>query len=158
MDDINTRFIEIYKEIGRSHGIDESVTAIFARIYIEPGDVAMEDIAKETGYSLASISNKVKFLSAFWPIKKIRKPGSNKIYLHIDKDIVKVWKESMVKKEEALFRVVKDKVPLLIKDFKDKSKSSDDKKKLDIIKNYYHQTLMVENAVNDMVKSLDKIK
>ncbi|MAG91278.1 hypothetical protein CMO83_01215 [Candidatus Woesearchaeota archaeon] len=157
MSEINKKFIELYKEIDRGRGLDESLAVIFARIYIEPGEVAMEDIAKETGYSLASISNKVKFISSFWPIKRIRKPGSNKIFLHMDKDIINMWRDTIVTKEEYVFKVVKEKMPPMIKEFKDKSKSGKDKKKLEILKNYYDQILKVELVLKDMVKAIDKI-
>src|SRR3989338_363741 len=114
MEELDKKFIDVYKEIGRAEGMDELMLIIFARLYIEPEEIAMEDFAKETGYSLASISNKVNMLGSIWPIKKFRKPGTKKIFLYLDKSIIKILKETMLRKQQYSISVVKEKLPSII--------------------------------------------
>ena len=158
MESLDKEFIEGYKEIGRGQGVDEGFLTIFARLYIEPGDLAMEDLAKETGYSLASISNKVNMFGHIIPIKKSRKPGSKKVYLYMDKDIIGMVKQAMVLKQIHGINIIKDKLPGILKEYKGKVKSEKDKKKLKILENYYSQSLKFEVILNKMSKELDKIK
>ena len=62
MKELEKRFIEMYNKIGRVQGMDNLLTSIFALLILEPDDIAMDDLAHKTGYSLASISNKIKLM------------------------------------------------------------------------------------------------
>lgn len=76
MDSIDKAFIKFYREVGNANGMDELTSTLFARLFIEPDVIAMNELAEETGYSLASISNKIKFLevSGYVVRKKNRVP------------------------------------------------------------------------------------
>lgn len=158
MEDVDRKFVEVYKEISKGEGIDESVSAIFARIYIEPEDISMEDLAKETGYSLASISNKVNMLELLLPIKKIRKPGTKKIFLSVEKNMMNILKEVFIRKEEHCVHVTKEKLPPIIEECKKKAKSENDKKKLKIIEDYYKQIIQFEEGIHKMIERFDEME
>jgi|TARA_Y100000310_G_C20688367_1_gene820583 DNA-binding transcriptional regulator GbsR (MarR family) len=157
MQNLDKEFIEIYKEIGRGQGVDESFLTIFARLYIEPGELAMEELAKETGYSLASICNKIKMFGNIIPIKKVRKPGSKKVYLYMEKDMVGMVKQALILKQQYGINIIKEKLPRILKEYKFKAKSERNKKKLKILEDYYSQSLKFEIILKKMVKELDKI-
>ena len=159
MGEIDKKFIELYQEIGRSYGIgDPLLLIIFARLYIEPEPVAMDDLAEETGYSLASISNHVRMLGQLFPIKKSKKPGSKKIFLYIEKNIVNMFKEQLLRKEGSFFRIVKEKLPYIIGESKDKVKSDKEKQKLKILRDYYEQIMKCEPIMHEMIKKLEEIE
>ena len=97
MKELDKKVVELYQEMGKAQGIqDPLLMELFARIYIEPEPIAMEELAKETRYSLASVSNKVKILSLSMHIKKVKKPGSKKVYFYMEKDIMNIWKENII--------------------------------------------------------------
>lgn len=158
MNEIDKKFIDVYKEIGQGQGQDGLLLTIFAKLYIEPEEVAMDDLAKETGYSLASISNKIKMLGSMWPIKKNRKPGSKKIFLYIEKDFIKIMRDVLFKKEQYGIRVVKEKLPIIINEYKNKVKSDKDKKKVKILEDYYKQIIKCEAVIHEMIKKFDNLE
>ena len=157
MDNINEDFIELYQTIGRSFGLDDVFNMIFAKLYIEPNEVAMDDLADETGYSLASICNKVKMLEAMGIIKKMRKPGSKKIFLYIEKDFSKLIKEHLVKKEEYCIKLIQEKVPDMINKYKNKAKSKRDIEKLKILENYYSQIIKFKKVIEHLRKDIENM-
>jgi DNA-binding transcriptional regulator GbsR (MarR family) len=159
MEQLNKRLIEIYQEMGRGQGLSDSLLMeLFARIYIEPEPIAMDELARKTGYSLASISNKVKMLAPMMGIKKVKKPGSKKIFLYMDKDFIKIWKNALLKKEQYVISLAKERFPLLIKEFRNKAKTDKDKKKLKVIEDYYEQILVFEGFMKKMLNELNKIE
>lgn len=159
MEELNKKVIELYQEMARGQGLTDSLMIeIFARLYISPEPVAMDDLAKETGYSLASISNKVKAIAIPLQIKRIRKPGTKKLFLYMEKDIMKIFKDALLKKEEFVVNITKEKLPKIIKEYKDKAKSGKDKEKLKIIESYYEQILKFETILGKILKEFEKIQ
>lgn len=157
MDDVDKEFIEMYQNIGTSMGFDDLMITLFAKIYIEPEEIAMEELAKKTGYSLASVSNKLKSLEAMGIIKRTKKPGSKKIFLYSEKSFVNVLKYHLVKKEENVIRIVKAKAPEIIKKCKNKAKSEKEKKKLKILEDYYGQIVKFERVISDIKNKIKKM-
>ena len=158
MEELNKKITELFQEMGRGQGLnDDLLMTIFSTLYIEPDPVAMEDIAKKTGYSLASISNKTKMLGSIMNIKRTRKPGSKKIYLYMEKNILSIWKDMLLKKEEHVVKKVKEKLPAILKEYKSKVKTPIDKKKLEIMENYYDQVLIFGKIINKIIKEFDGI-
>lgn len=159
MDQIDKQFIEFYQNIGRAQGFNDNLlTSIMALLFLEPGEVAMEDIAKETGYSLASVSNKVKFLEATGFVKRTTKPGTRKAYLYSEKDFLKVMKQALIKKNEHVINAAKQRIPDMIKENKPKAKTEKQKQKIKILEKYLQQMLKFEIVIQHMIKEFDKIK
>ncbi len=153
MSQIDQQFIEFYQNIGRSQGFNDSLlTTIMAMLFLEPKDVAMDDLAKKTGYSLASISNKVKMLEAIGFVKRKSKPGTRKVFLYAEKDFLKVFKQALVKKQENVINLAKTRLPEIVKQNK-----SGDKQKIKMIENYYNQMLKLEKAIQHFIVEIDKI-
>ena len=75
MESLDQQFTDFYRVIGRSYNFDDLTTLIYARLFIDPDEVAMEDLAKETGYSLASVSNKLKILETCGVVTRRTRPG-----------------------------------------------------------------------------------
>ena len=158
MEELNKKVTELFQDMGRGQGFnDDLLMTIFSTLYIEPEPLAMEDLAKKTGYSLASISNKTKMLGPIMNIKRTRKPGSKKIYLYMEKNILNIWKDMLLKKEEHVINKVKEKLPAILKEYKSKVKTTEDKKKLEIMENYYEQVLTFEKIINKIMKEFDGI-
>ncbi len=156
MDDIEKEFVEYYQKLGSIHNLDNLFTKIFAILFIEPKAVPMEELAKKTGYSLASISNKLKMLESMNFITRKTSPGTRKVYVYLEKDFSKIMKENL-KKHEAIIEISKKEIPKIIEKNKAKKLSNDAKKKLEIVENYYAQMLKFEKLVKKILSDIDKI-
>jgi len=156
MDIVEKKFVEYYKELGSLFGFDSIIMSIYALLYVEPDMIAMEDLAKKTGYSLASISNKIRFLENIGQIKRYTKPGTRKVFIRIEKDFRKIARDHLVKKEETVVRLAKNKLPDIIKDCKTKAKTEEEKKKLKIVEDYYKQIMQMEILIKKIIKEIDK--
>ena len=87
MEELNKEIMALFQEMGRGQGLnDDLLMIIFSTLYLEPEPIAMEELAKKTGYSLASISNKTKLLEPIMDITRTRNPGSKK-YIYTWKKI-----------------------------------------------------------------------
>jgi DNA-binding transcriptional regulator GbsR (MarR family) len=157
MDEIDRDFIGLYQSLSGVFGFDSLLLTVFAKLYIEPAEIAMEDLAEETGYSLASISNKVKTLESMGVVKRTTRPGSKKVFLYTEKNYLKIMKEYMMKKEEQRLKLVKEKLPTLIRKYKN-PKSEREKKKLKILEDYHRQLLKFEKVISHVRKEIEKME
>jgi DNA-binding transcriptional regulator GbsR (MarR family) len=157
MEEPDKKFIDLYIKLGNLQGVNDIMSRIFAMLYISPTDVAMDDLAKQTGYSLASISNNIKMLEAFGFIRRIRKPGTKKIFLYLEKDMKKLMKETLIKKQQVVINTIKAEMPQILEDYRKKAKKNIEKKKLNILEDYYDGILAFEKVIKKMIKEINKI-
>lgn len=153
---IDREFVELYKTSSPMAGHDDLLDSLFAALYIEPEEIAMDDLARKTGYSLASISNKVKVLEAIGLVTRRRKPGSKRVFLYAEKDILKVMKNALLSKEKQGMGALKEKLPEIIKRYRN-SRSDKDNKKAKILEEYLRQITKMEELFSKMRKELEKI-
>ena len=158
MEQLDSRFIELLQDLGKNSGLDSLSSTILAILYVQPEEIAMDSIAEQTGYSLASISNKSSMLISLGLIIKKKKPGTKKIFLFMEKDFLKLFKDELLRKKQLNIIIAKEKVPSIIKEFKSKAKTMADKEKLKIIEDYYSKVLLFEKVINEMVQRIDTIK
>ncbi|MBU4242379.1 MAG: hypothetical protein KKF52_04050, partial [Nanoarchaeota archaeon] len=111
MDNLEKDIVEYFKKIGAVQGMDELSSTIIGILYSAVKEITMEDIVRKTGYSLASISNKIKFLSDIGLITKKTKPGNKKIYLYMEKDFMKMIHSGLLIIEKKL-DITKKEIPL----------------------------------------------
>ena len=96
----------------------------------------MDELAKKTGYSLASVSNKVKMLESLGMVTRRTKPGSRKVFLYTEKNLLDIMKQQLIKKQEYAIKMAKGTAFSIIEKNKNKLKSEKQKRKLKIIENY----------------------
>ena len=159
MSELEKDFMKYMQKLGAGQGLDSLTSAIIAITYLEPGDVAMEELARKTGYSLSSISLKAKLLENFGLVSRKRKPATKKIFLQMDKNFIKYLKDAFIKKEERGIALAKSEVPKIIEKYKSKPLSETEKAKLRIIENYYKQVLKFEQLfkqINKLITDFDK--
>ena len=155
MESIDKDFMNLYQQIGQIQGIDGILTSLLGKIYIEPEPVAMDELSNITGYSLASISNKVRILESMGFVVRKKKPGSKKIFFYMEKNILDIFRNQMLKKEKHVLKLIKEKMPLMINKYKKKDLSNTEKMKLKIIENYFKQNLKMESIMKDVLKNIE---
>ena len=154
---IDQEFIELLKNLAKSEGMDDLTSIIIAKLFLEPNEVAMDDLAKETGYSLASISNKAKLFEQAGLFKKTTKPGTRKIFLYMEKDVSRMTLGLFLKKLEVL-SVVKAKLPDIMKRYKSQAKTEKEKQKFKIMEHYYSDVLKFDKLLQELLQKLTKLE
>jgi DNA-binding transcriptional regulator GbsR (MarR family) len=138
-------------------GMDEPSKAIFYNLYLEPKEIPMEDLAKKTGYSLATVCNKIKFLEQTGLLKKTRKPGTKKVFVYMEKNFLESTKRHFVSQHEPFIRTIKEKLPAIIDKYRNKVKSEEDKNKIKLLENLYKQAMKLEILTAEIIRKIDEL-
>ena len=157
MDAIDKEFIEYYSVAGRALGLGDMPATVIALLYIEPGPVAMEDLSRKTGYSLASISNMMRMLEAVGAVKRIKKPGTRKAYFYMEKDLLKINRQKLSVAYESGIKPALEMLPPIIMKYKKLKKDERTAKKYAIVENYYRQMTEFEKTILRWIEDLDRI-
>lgn len=94
---ITEDFIQYGINVFKNLGLDNLSASIASILFIEPTELSLLELSEKTGYSLVSISNKMRFLEKLGIITRIKKPKSKRIFYFIDKSIIKVMERKMQK-------------------------------------------------------------
>ncbi len=154
MDDCDRAFVSFYMKVGRGYGMDDLSSSIFALLYVSPTEIALEDLARETGYSLASVSNKVKMLESTGCITRIRKPGSKKVFFYAEKDMMKIIIGMMEKIGSVETTLAKSEMPAIIGKLETAGLTSEEKKKIKILRTYLRDMHKFEKMINAMKEAI----
>ncbi len=112
------QFAEIYINLCPLSQIDPLAVKLLAILHLQPRAISMEDLAKISGLSLASVSNKAKILESRNLLTKSNMPGSRKVYLESEKNLIKAWQESLQNEHNQRSQTIKHKLPELVKQLK----------------------------------------
>lgn len=151
---------DLGQEIANNFGMDNLTGKIFLMLYLEPEAVALEEIAKETGYSLSTVSAKMKIIEQHGMIQRVRKPGSKKAFFFMEKDLGKIVAMKLEGAIQAEIIPVKKHLPGILKKYKEKVASSKDetlKKKYNIMKKYYSQMKKFDIIMNKLLKEVQDL-
>lgn len=155
MEPLDRQFTEFYRTIGKSYNFDDLTTLIYARLFIDPDEVAMEDLAKETGYSLASISNKLKLLETCGVVTRRTRPGTRKIYVYAEKDMMKMMMSFFVQYQQGEAVRVKEEIPRMLEALKGKKLRKREKGQAAILKKYYNDTIALDRMITQLMTARD---
>ena len=141
-------FINLIYESGKAKGFDDLSSKIFAILYVEPHEISLDELSKQTGYSLSAISTSVKFMEAVGLVKRSKKPKSRKVYLFMEKNMFKKFMEIQKKHYENIITPSKQKMPDIIKKYK-KEKSEKSREELEIAECYYKNLMIFEKIIKE---------
>lgn len=157
MEDISRELTLIIENIYKSFGLDALSSKLFSILFLEPKEVSIDELSKKTGYSLSSISNKMRFIEKVGVAERIKKPGTKKVYYYVEKDIIKMHIRKMEIFSDKMIAPLKDKVPKIIKRNKNKDLDAEKENKLKIIETFYCQILKIEKVMDKFKKELEMI-
>jgi DNA-binding transcriptional regulator GbsR (MarR family) len=149
-----SEFIDLMTENSKVNGLDELSSRIIGILFIEPEEIALDELAKRTGYSLSAISTAMKFIERAGIVKRSKKPKSRKVYFYMEKDILATWIRLMRRKYENIILPSKYKLPKIIERYK-QEKSENLEVELRIVEDYYRQVLYSEQLIKDSIKTLE---
>lgn len=158
MDNLEKEMAKVFSIMGKTFGFNDLCTNVLSVLYLSIEDISLDEIAKKTGYSLASISNTMKILEQIGIATKSRKPGSKKNYYYMEKNMLKLNIQKITKASENYIIPAKDMLPEIIGKYKKKAKLEKDKKKLELIENYFEQIKNFEKILNKWKQDLENLK
>lgn len=158
MSDIEEKIIDIGHEIFKGYGVDDITAQILSILNFESNEISMEELAQRTGYSLASISLKVKNIEQFWSIKRISKPGSRKTYLYMEKNLIDAFATQIRNGFETELNIAKTKITPLIEAYKENATTQEQKIKLQTYENYLSQINKFEELIRYIYHQIDLLK
>jgi len=157
MEAIEEEFTKFFKLLAKTYGMGDLQATVLSVIYLEPSEVAMEEISKKTGYSLASISNTMKMLEGAGIVRRIKKPGTKKVFFYMEKDLIKLNIQKIKAAYESIINPGKKMLPQIIEKYSGKVEDRESRQKLHIIENYYHQMIQFDELLRDMSKKLERM-
>ncbi len=149
-------FVDFLTEVFSGLGLDQLSSRLVGIIFLEPKEISMEELAERTGYSLSSLSNRLRMLESHHIIIRVKKPGTKKAYYYIEKDVYAIMRRKVQTIRERFIEPAKKTLPQILDKARGTKLSQDKKKKLDIINKYHKQLLEVDQCVQKMQKDLER--
>ncbi|MBW2967866.1 hypothetical protein KY362_05255 [Candidatus Woesearchaeota archaeon] len=158
MKDFEREFIDFAAGVWQSFGLDPLSSQLVGIIFLEPEEVSMEDLAKKTGYSLPSLSNKLRMLEGLMLVKRVKKPGTKKAFYYIEKDVYSIMLRKLQSMQDRFIQPAKNTIPGIIERNKGSRMNADEKRKMEMIQTYYKQLLEVETCLAKHRQALEKMR
>ena len=150
-------FIELMAENSKVYGFDELSSKLFGILFIESNEIALDELAKRTGYSLSAVSTAMKYVEITGIVKRLRKPKSRKVYFYMEKDMLGITPQMLRRKYENMILPSKTKLPKIIEQYKlEESKSKNSEEELEIVENYYRMILFSEQIVKEAIEKFEQ--
>ena len=148
-------FIELIAENSKVSGLDELSSKIIGILFIEPEEVALDELANRTGYSLSAVSTALKFIERAGIVKRTKKPKSRKVYFYMGKDMLAISLQIMKRKYERIILPSKQKLPKIIEKYKQES-TKESGEELGIVENYYKEVLFFEQILKEFIETFEQ--
>lgn len=94
--DIEEKIYSTFSDVASSIGYSPLHGKIIGVLLVKGKSISLQDLAKETGYSLSMISLSLDFLEILGVIKKVKKTGDRKLYLSLHGDLLEALKTAIV--------------------------------------------------------------
>ncbi len=156
MKEFEKEFLEFISGTFQRFGLDSLSSQMVGILFLEPDEVAMEDLAKRTGYSLASVSTRMRQLEDMYMVKKVKKPGTKRSFYFMDKDIYCLMLQKIDAMERLYLSPAKTVIPGILDKQKQGKLSTEDRKKVEIIQKYHKQLTELAGIFGHMRSELDK--
>jgi DNA-binding transcriptional regulator GbsR (MarR family) len=152
---LDDKFITFMTKSFETFGFDKLSSTIFVILYLEEDMLTMEDIAKKTGYSLASVCNSIKSLERTSFLKVTHRPKTKRHYFTVEKNLADHMKLMIQMIRKAKIEPAKEALPAIITQYKNlKTKDKSTRYKLGLIEDFYKHTLKLEKITDFMESQL----
>lgn len=142
-------FMELVMSIAKAKGADELTSRIISTLFIEPKEISLDELAKRTGYSLSAISMSMKLIEKTPFIKRIKVPGSKKVYFYMEKDLFGIFMRHIKMENELALKPMMEKLPEIIKRYK---RENYPKEELKILEMHYNNVMIFGDLMKKMVE------
>lgn len=112
---------DLIAEWFKDAGYSECASRVLAAALVEPDEIPVEELARKTGYSPASVSTalntKLAPLERLGMYKKYSKPGSKRAFVYADMDLARIQKEAFAYKLKNQVGPALSRIPQIIKKY-----------------------------------------
>jgi len=148
-------FIELIVENSKVNGFDELSSKLIGILFIEPEEIALDELANRTEYSLSAVSTALKFIERAGIVKRSKKPKSRKVYFYMEKDMLAMSLQIARRKYEKILLPSKQKLPNIIELYKqDSSKNSG--AELMIVEDYHKSLIFFEQILKEFIEKFER--
>jgi len=151
---------EIYEtgtKLFSTWGLDTPTAKAISILLFSPEPVSLGEIADKTGYSLATILNKIKLFEAIGVVQRIKRPGTKKVFYFMEKDRKKIIRAKMQKLFKQEMEFAQAHMPPLLKKYKGKKLSVKEKKMLAITQKFYTQSVELKKHLEEFLRNIENI-
>jgi len=156
MKELEEEFSQLFTAMFSGFGLPELSLRVLALLYLEPGELAMDEIAGRTGYSLASISTTMKTLENAGFAQRRKRPATRKIFFSMDKSLAKINIRRLQAAQRHVIDPAKQGIPCIIEKFAARAKDERSRQQLKIIESYHRQLAVFETLIAKWTKELDR--
>ena len=146
-------FREIVYDSCKAVGLDDLPSRLISVLQSEKEEISLGKLVEITGYSLSNLSTTIKWMEDKQIVKKFKKPRSRKIYVEMNQDITSFFIEQQKKLYNQSLKQPLKKIPEIIQKYENNEKFMDE---LKIIKDYYKQTIFMDEETTKFIKALEK--
>lgn len=147
--------IRLIEKAGMIKGRSALSSKLQAILYVEPGELSLEELAKRVGYSLSAVSTAMKYLVFSGKVQRIRRPGSRKAFFYMDKDMFSMSSGVMKKLSKFTEGALND-IPRILERYRKEAPEA--KGEIEIVKNYQKQMKILEGVFSDIVRKIEEEK
>ncbi|WP_165077847.1 hypothetical protein [Methanogenium sp. MK-MG] len=152
---LEDEFIRMFQTgIGGANGLDALSSWLMARLFIEPGEMAMADLAEEAGYSLASVSNKCQVLERAGCIVKRTRPGTRKVYVYAHKDLIATFMQQLEQVRHTQTLVVIKEIPPMIERYQTDDMPKELEERIALLQGMYDDMKKIDGIITGMLERL----
>lgn len=94
--EIEDKILSIFAEVAGSIGYSPLHGKIIGILLVKGKPMALQDLSRETGYSLGMISISLDLLELLGVIRKARKTNDRKLYIELTGDLLEALKNAIV--------------------------------------------------------------
>ncbi len=100
MQDVNVsrKIYSTFAGVASSLGLSEVHGTVIGALLVANRPLALQDIAKKTGYSLSSVSISIDLLEILGIVRKHRNLGDRKVYVNLEGDLLASLKKAFLLK------------------------------------------------------------
>ena len=110
---VDSEVEELFLRIGSAYGAQPVLSKVIFTLFVCEDEIGMDELAKRTGYSLASISNCVRMLENLGCIVRSSKPGSRRVFVRAEDDLRRALRKAIITKYELQVKPLKEGLPVL---------------------------------------------
>ena len=98
VNEIKKNIYSAFSEIASAIGYSDIHGRIIAALLVFDKKLSLEELAKETGYSISTISLSLDLLEFLGMIKKVKKVGDRKLYIELQGNLLEGLKKAFILK------------------------------------------------------------
>lgn len=92
---IQERIYATFAEVARTIGYSPIHGKILGALTVNGGEISLQELARETGYSISMVSLSLDLLDVMGVIRKLRRTGDRNLYISLQGDILETLKNAI---------------------------------------------------------------